>query len=616
MNHFNKIMLLNGVLLFALSFLVKLLDLSNITVYLYIASIIMTGSVILRTASKSLLAKRIDENILILLAVCGFIFIGKWLEASFVIILFSLGQLAQNMLIEKSKSEPLTILPCKMQEQITRLEDSELVECDVKSIQPNDILIINTGEILPVDAIIKEGQALVRHTFNDRQTYVHKVKEGDYVLAGSFTMNNKLVVIAKTTFEDSLCNMIQELPYKNQKTIQLQQKNDFSRSYALMILLFAIFAAFVPWYFFSKSLIISCYYSFVSIAVLASFPLLRAIPITTAAFSTQALEKNIIFKNPFSLENANKINAIAFDKASTLTSGQLTATNIYAPYPFSQLEILYSAVPLMKLSQSPLSQAFIPQAEDLASPYQAKLEEDTDIGFSGIVENKPIIIGKNSFLEKKGIKTSRLLRKYAEYQAIGSQALFIAIDGQAAGLIGLRDDIRPEAFTMIRALQKIGTKNIFMLTSDHENAAAAFTRPLGLSSISNLVSTGKKHIMAKLHNEYGSILMIGDPIKDSASLANADLSIAICNNINDTKDALAIADIVLLSDDITEIPEIFTISKKFNKLVSKNTKIMLLGKFICLLLAFSALLNLWEVLIIDAILSSFIVYLSTKTAYK
>ena len=614
MKPFSNILLLSGIVLFFISLLATPLGFDNITIYLYIASIILTGSIVFRTASKSLFAKRIDENILILLSMFGFMFIGKWLEASIVIILFSLNQLVQNSLIARAQPEPSKILSGEFPATVQRLEGEQTVECAIELIQPNDVLIINSGEILPVDAVIKEGHALIRHTFNTQQADVQKVKEGDSIFAGSFTMNNQLVVIAKSTIEDSVFNIMQELPYKNQTAMQMQQANEFSRFYAPVILLLPILITLVPWHFFNKPLELSLYYSLASIAILASYPILKSLPVATAIATNTALENNILFKTPFALENTNKANAIAFDKENTLTSGTLTATNIYAPYPFSKLEILHSTVPLMKDAQSPMAKAFIPQAQEIATPYQAKLEEDTENGFTGTVENKPVVIGRNSFLEKKGIKTYILLRKYAEYQALGSQALFIAIDGQAAGLIGLRDDIRQEVFPMIRKIQTIGSKNIVMLTSDQENAAAAIARPLGLTSVSNLALAGKKHVMNKLRNQYGNILMIGDPVKDAAALANADLGIAICHNINNTKDALAVADVVLLSDDITKIPDIFTISKAFGKLISKNTKLMLLGKFVCLLMVFSTLIDFWLVLALDIIISSFIVLNSTKKA--
>lgn len=612
MKPFGNILLLSGIALFIISLFATLLGFDNITVYLYIASIILVGVTIFRTASKSLLSKRIDENIVILLAMLGFMFIGEWFEASIVIILFSVNQLMQNFLITRAQKEPSTISSQGFPKKVHRLEDDQLVECDIELIQPNDVLVINSGEILPVDAIVNEGQALTRHAFNAKQADVHKVKEGDFIFAGSFTVDNRLIVTAKSTIEDSVFNFLQEIPSKNQTAMQMQQINDFFRVYAPIIFLSSIFITFVPWHFFNKPLELSLHYGLATLAILSSYPILKAFPLTTAFATSAALEKNILFKTPFALENASKANAIAFDKANTLTSGTLTATNIYAPYPFSQLEILYSTVPLMKAAKSPLAQAFIPQTQDLATPYQAKLEEDTEYGFAGMVENKPVVIGRNSFLEQRGIKTAILLRKYAEYQALGSQALLIAIDGQAAGLIGLRDDIRQEAFTMIRKIQTIGTRNIVMLTNEQESAAASFARPLGLSSVSNLAVAGKKHIINKLRSQYGNILMIGDPVKDAVTLANADLSIAICNNVNDTKNALIIADIVLFSNDITKIPNIFSISKEFGKLMSKNTKLMLLGKFACLLLAFSTLADLWVILTIDVIISTFIVLNSTK----
>lgn len=612
MKPFCNILLLSGILLFIISLFAKTLGFGNLTVYLYIASIILTGSILFRNASKSLLAKRVDENVLILLAMFGFMCIGKWFEASVAIILFSLNQLVQNFLLKKAPKGYEKVLSYDFPVKIKRLENDQLVECPIELIHPDDILVINSGEILPVDAVVKEGQALTRHAFNFKQIDVHKVKEGDYIFAGSFTVDNRLVVIAQSTIEDSVLNFLQELPNKNQTAMQMQQVNDFSRFYSPIILLSSIFIILIPWHFFAKPLEISLYYGLANMAILTSYPILKAFPVATALATNMALEKNILFKTPFALENTSKANSIAFDKTNTLTSGTLTATNIYAPYPFSQLEILYFTVPLMKSAQSPLAKAFIPQAQDIATPYQAKLEEDTEHGFTGMIENRPVVIGKNSFLEQKGIKTCILLRKYAEYQALGSQALFIAIDGKAAGLIGLRDDIRQEAFAMIRKIQSIGTKNIVMLTSDHENAAAAFTRPLGLASVSNLAHAGKKHIINKLRNQYGNILMIGDPMKDSMLLASADLSIAICNNVNDTKNSLAIADIVLLSNDITKIPEIFSISKDFGKLMSKNTKLMLLSKFICLILIFSSLIDLWAVLLIDIIISSLIILNTTK----
>ncbi len=592
-------MLFLGIGFFAVSILADQMALANIQAYLYIITISLIGWPVFRAAIHSLFSVNLDINVLMTIAVIGAAFIGEWLEAATVVLLFALGKFLQSYTLaraERSLNALLSAAPSSM----LRLENGQPKETPSHEIKLGDLLLVRSGEVLAVDATIKEGRAALNQASITGESLPRDVKEGDNIFAGSFPTDSQLVVTATSTTANSMLSNIQSLVENAHAEKPPRQEfiERFASIYTPIVIAFTSLVIFVPWFFFNQPFETWFYRGLILLVISCPCALVLASPVAVSAAISTASKLGILIKSSKALELSSQVKAIALDKTGTLSTGKLTITNIYAPHPFSQAELLRLTAALETASQHPTALAILEYTKEQTLPAVTQVRAHAGLGLIGIVEGKEIIAGNSSFLEQQGIAIPLLLKKFLEYQELGATAVFVAIDGKAAGLIGMMDNIRPEAPAVIQNLHNLGMKNIIMLTGDHEKAAASVKGRLQLdNAISNLMPAGKSAINNKLRHQHGSVMMVGDGMNDAPALANADVGVAMVTAGSTA--ALEVADIAFLNNKLESLSKLMEISKTSNKIIRQNIWFALATKGIFLLLAIFNMTNLWLAVLAD-----------------
>lgn len=281
----------------------------------------------------------------------------------------------------------------------------------------------------------------------------------------------------------------------------------------------------------------------------------------------------IIIKGGRPLETAHKIDTIIFDKTGTLTTGRMGISAVYIlleSRALNETELLSVIVSAEKNSKHPIAKSIVEYAEKNTIPnyhYEVHHFEDLpSLGIKCIVKNPingistSVLIGNMKSMEKNNIILSmEHIEKFDRHTSRGETAIFAAFNGEMAGMIAVSDVIRSEAVTTVSSLEKMGIK-VLMVTGDQESTARAIARECQITDIyAGVTPAGKKLIVEKFQAEGHIVAMVGDGINDSASLAQADIGIAVCGGTDVAIDA---ASIVLIRPDLMDVVTSIDLSKK------------------------------------------------------
>ena len=585
--------------------------------YLFAGSIVLCGWNILRAACLSLLSLRVDASLLVFLSAVGLISIDKLPEAAKCMFLIATAELIQNYIAIRQIKRLREFFP-KPAASVKLLKDAAASAISSSRIKCGDVILLEEKQILPVDAIIRSGKAKMQPSIIAANTLAPGAENGSFIFAGFAAADGQLTAEAVSTEETSLLHSILNTLKQAAGEKELRVLKSYSQNYSRRLLTFIFFMA-IPCYFFSSSMLNWLHYTLAILLIFAPYnPIVKA----SSLFFSFALDKTarfgIIVKNPLSFENISEVKSVAFEKATTLSNGKLILANIHAPYPFSRPELMRLAVSLTQAASHPLAATIASQASDKTAgeEFPAQITATDDFNIAGIIGGRAVILGSSRFLAGKGIKTYALLRKYAEYLNHGSTVLFMAVDGEAVGLLSFIDDIHPEIFATVQKIRALNVKNIIMLTKEQEKAAASSSKPFGFTeAISNLSGAAKGAAVKKLHHNYGSVLIVGNAETDAESFANADISIAV-NAAKDLRAALDNADIIMLGDHLVYLSEIFSISKTCQKFIKLYKKLYLLCKFILFATIIFNFIYIWQAILIDGLFGILLLLNCRLLAYK
>jgi cation transport ATPase len=384
----------------------------------------------------------------------------------------------------------------------------------------------------------------------------------------------------------------------------------YSQSYARRLLIFVFFMA-LPCYFFASMTFWLQY----TLALALIFAPYDAIVKAAALFLTielrAAAARGVVVLKPRILEEAGQAGAVALAKSSSLTSGGLIMANIYAPYPFSRPELLRFALFLTRAAGHPLADTIAREMGEKeppdAPPVEIDLNAEDELNIMGSVDGHRVLLGSNAFLSQQGVPTYILLRKYAEFLAHGSTVLFVAVDGEAAGLLAFVDDIRPEAFAAVRAMREHKIKNLVLLSKDQEKATSSLARPLGFTEcIGDLTKAGKAMAVKKVRHKYGSVLMGGHPTEDAEALSHATISVAFGHNGGETA-----ADAVSFSG-IDGLAALLAASANYWRKIGLYRKIALAVKFLFFFAVAFRVIYLWQALALQGIIGLLLILVARR----
>lgn len=550
-------------------------------------AIVLCGVPIILEACIGLITKfDIKADVLVSIALVAAVIIGEDFAAGEVAFIMQLGALLEEMTVSKARAgiEKLVRLTPQTA-RVLRGGREELIEAS--HVQVGDILRVIPGETIPVDGVILSGQTSVNQAVMTGESLPVDKKAGDTVASGTVNQFGAFTMEAKKVGEDSSI----------QRMIRLVQSADAGKAkivgiadrWATWIVVAALSAAAATWFVTGEII-----RSVTILVVFCPCALVLATPTAIMAGIGNVTKHGFLVREGDALERLAGVSKIAFDKTGTLTYGMPQVTAVWASETAIGKEQLYRLAAVAEASsEHPLGKAVVRGFQQLYGTALPRAEQFHMIVGSGVtacIEGRDVRAGNESMMEAAGTVLSKEAKDRAEeYIAQGSTVIYVAVDSAFAGFLALTDTVRRESAAMMQDLTRLGVQPV-LLTGDNENAAKAIASQLGIQDVhAQCLPEDKLRHIRDYQNRQERICMIGDGINDAPSLKQSDVGIAMGGIGSDI--AIDAADIVLVDDEVKELPHLVALSKRMMFTIKCNLTFSMTLNFIAVALAMFGILN-------------------------
>ncbi len=495
---------------------------------------------------------------------------GTYFETSAIIItLIQTGNLLEY--ITKGRASEAVHRLLSLQPTVAHLiRNGSEISVPVEEVEVGDILLVRPGEKVPVDGTVVEGYSTIDESMITGESLPRDKHNGDEVIGATINKTGLLKIQATKIGQDTVLAQIAKLVEEAQVgKAPLQRLADRVSAYFVPAVILIATASGLFWYFVAGIGLAFSLLAFVSVVIIACPCALGiATPAALLVGTGKGAENGILIKGGDQLEEAGKINTIIFDKTGTLTKGQPSVTDIVPIGKLTEIQILSYAGAVEKGSEHPLAAAIVNAAQgkriELSDP--SGFEALPGLGVKATVRGHEVLLGNLELMAKFSVPVEAYSERMAELQDQGKTISLLALDRQPVGLIGLADTVKESSAPTIKALKKMGL-DIVMLTGDNERTAKAIARTLGIDTIfANVRPSDKEEIVKKLQKS-GKVAMVGDGINDAPALAAANVGIAIGSGTDVAKET---GGIVLIKDDMTDVPKALELSKATVRKIKQN----------------------------------------------
>jgi Cu+-exporting ATPase len=451
------------------------------------------------------------------------------------------------------------------------LADGREVEVELSSVQPGDRLRIRPGEKVPVDGVVVSGHSNVDESMVTGEPIPVAKAEGERVTGGTLNGSGSLVMKAERVGADTLLARIVQMVSEAQRSqAPIQRLADKVSGWFVPSVIVVAVLTFVIWALWGPSPALAhALVNAVAVLIIACpCALGLATPMAVMVSTGRGAQAGVLVKNAAALETLERVDTLLVDKTGTLTEGKPAVTALVVE-GLSEGELLRLAAGLEGASEHPLAAAIVRAAEERGLP-RAKVERfDAHVGRGvvGIVDSRQVAVGNRALLEELGVDAASLAERAESMRVEGQTAMFVAVEGTAAGLIGVSDPIKATTKAAIEALHREGLR-IVMVTGDSRTTAEAVARRLGIDEIEAEVRPEQKRdVVKKVQSQGHLVAMAGDGINDAPALAQADVGIAMGTG---TDVAIESAGLTLLRGDLQGLVRARRLSKATLRNIRQN----------------------------------------------
>ncbi|WP_207094654.1 heavy metal translocating P-type ATPase [Novosphingobium sp. PY1] len=479
-----------------------------------------------------------------------------YFEAAAVItVLVLLGQVLELRARERTSGAIKALLELAPRTARRIADDGSEAEVAIKDIATGDRLRVRPGEKVPVDAVVEEGRSALDEAMITGESMPVTKTVGDTVIGGTINQSGALIVRAQKVGRDTmLARIVQMVTEAQRSRAPIQGLADrvaglfVPTVLAVAVAAFAIWAIWGPDPRFSHALIAA-----VSVLIIACpCALGLATPMSIMVGIGRGAGMGVLIRNAEALEQFEKVDTLVVDKTGTLTEGRPSVVEVISAAGADEDELLRLSAAVERASEHPLAAAIVRAAEDrsIALPDVREFDSPTGKGALGTVENRKVILGNARFMEEQGIATGVLQVEAENLRGDGATAIFVGIDGKAAGIVAIADAVKVTTPEALKSLREDGIR-VVMLTGDNRTTARAVARKLGIEEVeAEVLPDQKSEVVARLKAEGRIVAMAGDGVNDAPALAAADVGIAMGSG---TDVAIESAGVTLLRGDLKGI---------------------------------------------------------------
>lgn len=568
-----------------------------------IASLVLGGYPIVKSAIKALLIPDLNVDILVSIAAISATVVQAYQEAATVIFIMLLGEFLEHLTVGKTRKAIASLIQLSPKTAWVRREDKE-VQIPIEEVKTKEVVIVKPGERVPVDGKIISGCGSINQSTLTGESIPVEKGVGDRVYCGTINESGSCEIETTQVAEDTKLAQIKRLILEAQAEKSPTQRvmDRFARYFIPAILLIA-FATF---------LITGDPIRAITILIVACpCALVLGTPTAVVAAIGNAARQGILIKGGVFLEQMGRLKTLLMDKTGTLTHGRPKVVEIKALDGMDEKEVLYWAAIAEKRSEHPLARAIQEKAEEtgLHIPHPESFENFRGKGVKAQWNSKTIILGSSEMLKGEGIEileSAKELLKSKESQ--GMTSLFVTLDNRLLGILSIADTLREGAKEAIDKIREQGVSEIWMLTGDSELVADRIGKQLGIRYEAKLLPEEKVMRVKEWKKQGQTVAMVGDGVNDAPALAAADIGIAM--GAVGTDVAIETADIALMTDDLKKISTVIRLSRKALRVIKENLVFAIVFNTVLVVLSAQG----WVSMILGAVMhqaSSLLVILSS-----
>ncbi len=486
-----------------------------------------------------------------------------------IITLIKVGKLLEAQ--AKGKTSQAIKALMGLQAKTARVErNGQEIDIPTEQVQVGDLVIVRPGEKIPVDGVVIGGRSAVDEALLTGESLPVDKKIGDAVIGATVNKQGLLKIEAtRVGRETALAQIVRMVEQAQGSKAPIQALADKVAAIFVPVVIAIAALTFVLWLA-SGAGFTAALVRLVAVLVIACpCALGLATPTAIVVGMGKGAGQGILFKNSQALEQAHALQAIVLDKTGTITQGQPQVNAIISQPGMTNEELLRLAASAERGSEHPLGEAVVraAQAQGLALSEPAAFEAVTGHGVSARVEGRELLLGNLRLMESRNIALNGLREAAAQLQAQAQTTLWVAVDGQAQGLIGIADAIKPGSQEAVARLKQLGLA-VVMMTGDNAATAQAIAAEAGIERVLAEVLPGEKSAnVARLQSEGQLTAMVGDGINDAPALAQADVGIAIGTGADVAMEA---AGVTLISGDLRGVPKAIALSRATMRVIKQN----------------------------------------------
>ncbi|MDI1326529.1 MAG: heavy metal translocating P-type ATPase [Brevundimonas sp.] len=433
-----------------------------------------------------------------------------------------------------------------------------------------DRLRVRPGEKVAVDGEILDGRATIDESLVTGESMPVTKEVGDKVVAGSLNKTGSFVMRAdKVGAETLLARIVQMVAQAQRSRAPIQRLADqVSGWFVPAVIGIAVLAAVVWGLIGPEPRLSYALVAAVSVLIIACpCALGLATPISIMVGVGRGAHAGVLIKNAEALERFEKVDTLVLDKTGTLTEGRPSVTAIRPAAGFDEVELLKLSASLERSSEHPLADAVVRAAteRDLALSEASEFDSPVGRGVTGVVDGRRVALGNGRYLKEIGVDVTPLEAEAEALRQDGATAIFVAVDGAAAGVLGIADPVKATTAQAIRDLKAAGLR-LVMMTGDNRTTAEAVARRLGIDDVqAEVLPQDKAAVVERLRAEGRVVAMAGDGVNDAPALAAADVGVAMGAG---SDVAIESAGVTLLGGDLQGIVR----ARKLSKAVMGNIR--------------------------------------------
>jgi Cd2+/Zn2+-exporting ATPase len=528
---------------------------------------------------RDIFDRKTTVNVFVTVALVATIAVGEFRAAAVIVFIMAVAGALESYTLDKTRRSIRNLLDLAPKMATVRRNEEEVV-IPANEIKIGEVVVVRPGGRIPVDGIVVAGESCVNQApITGESMPVEKFKGGE-VFGGTLNETGRLEVQTTKVGQDTTLAKIVHLVEQAQGTkAPIQNLADrFTVWFLPTVLVLAAIA-------FLTSGDVKVAVSVLLVACPCAFAI--ATPTAVTAGISNMARRAVLIKGGIFLELAKKMDVLLVDKTGTFTFGKPKVVDVAAFDGLPEEEVLRLAAIAEKYSEHPLAKSVIACAKEcgIEVPDPTEFNIEVGMGVTARSDGKEILVGKNKFLQDKGVCVAEYI-EYAisEQTEQGRTAILVANDMKPVGLIAIADEIRPETPRAIASLKAMGIKNIIMLTGDNHKVAKAVAKEIGVDDFkAELLPEQKLQFVENLQKQGNVVGMIGDGINDAPALALADVGIAM--GAAGTDVAVETADVTLMNDDLSRVVNFMDMSRKVMLRIKLNIFFSIMYNIIGFILA-------------------------------